>query len=175
MTGLQIYYNMQGNGNDVSGNGNNATTANVLFSLANGKILEGGGFTNSPKSTWIKTGTTLPASGSYAFSVSFWVKVSSPNNYPYVFSISSTTDSAGVPNPTDSFIGAFYDPSGNLISYGLSFGTIGFINDGLYHHVVITSTGSTLTRYFNGNFVSSSGVSPSVISPFFVDTWLNFV
>lgn len=162
LTDLEIYYEFEGNANDSSGNGNNATTANVLFDLANGKILQGGRFRNSPKSTWIKTTTTLPASGAYPFSVSFWIKVASLGSFPYVFSISSTTDSAGVPNPGTGFIGAFLNNTGALFLIGLTFGSIGFVNDGLFHHIAITCTGTTLISYFDGNFVSSYAVTQNL-------------
>jgi hypothetical protein len=43
-------YRFEGNSNDASGNSNNGTDTSITYSLANGKIGQGAGFTSSPNS-----------------------------------------------------------------------------------------------------------------------------
>jgi hypothetical protein len=150
LTGLEVYYNFEGNGNDVSGNGNNATTSNVSFSLANGKILQGGGFINSPNSAM--TATTSLATGNQPLSVSFWVQRTGSASFPYVFTVGDTT-------LTDQFIG-IYDTGGNLFFYTVSANvSIGNIGGGAWTSIIISYDGTDAKVYFNGVLASTITVA----------------
>lgn len=146
LTGLAVYYNMNGNANDLSGNGNSGTATNVTFSIANGKIQQGGGF-NGSSSTIIKTNSTL-ATGVVARTIACWAKTSvNNNNYPIAFATST------VKNGTiDSSSLAFYmAPSTNKISLG-TFGPTPEIEgpsilDNNWHFLVGTSDGTTIQFY----------------------------
>lgn len=152
LTGLKLYYNFQGNGNDVSGNGNNATTTNVSFSLANGKILQGGGFINSPNSAM--TATTSLATGNQPLSVSFWIRRTGGASFPYLFAVGDT-------NLSNQFLG-MYETGGNVFFYTAAANvSVGNIGGGAWTSIIISYNGTNAQVYFNGVLASTITVAIS--------------
>jgi hypothetical protein len=141
LTGLQCYYNLEGNGNDLSGNLNNATVSNVSFSNLYGKILQGGRF-NGSSSQFFKTAPTGLPTGTVSFSFGCWVNTTNTSNFPVYIGVgdnpSINTSCCFVPfNTGELYVGLF----------GGDIGTGVFINDGIWHHTVCTYNSSTNQIY----------------------------
>lgn len=152
-TGIIGYWNLQGNSNDVTGNGRNGTDTNVTYSTGNGLILQGGGFNGS--SSNITLASTITQTD---FTIAGWIK--------------SSYSGSGSYQTLASWTGSYYlviQASAN--SYDIQFGTAGGainssrtgLNDGNWHFLVVTITGGTAgALYIDGVADGTGTVSPFI-------------
>lgn len=146
LNGVRAYYNFEGNGNDISGNNNNTTPTNVVFSIANGIIAQGGGF-NGSSSRMVKTSSSLPT-GNNSLSISFWFKTSSlagSGGFPCILQVSSTTGFATslAPIGYESNNRLYIGTNGSDINTGIT------INTNSWFHCCVTYTANTIRVYVN--------------------------
>ena len=143
---LVAYYKLDGNSNDSVGS-NNGTDTSITYSLANGKIDQGAGFTISPRSI-IVSGSNVGISGSSPRTVCFWAKV-----------ISGT-----------SLLGWGLESAGLLFVLQLSgtnyyfYGNNRDINTGVaydnnWNFHCVTYDGTTLKWYLNNSIIASQALS----------------
>lgn len=158
LTGLISYYAMEGNGNDSVGT-NNATPVNVNFSLANGKVFQGGKFIWG--SSTMNTGSVVGSfpSGNSSRTTCMWLRTTSTNVMVF---LPYGTD-AGIPNQD----WAYLVVGGNI---GLGLGSGGgfvsgsVVNDGLWHFIVATFDGSVVRLYKDNVLVGSQGNTLNTIN-----------
>lgn len=148
LTNLKAYYKMEGNGTDSSGNGNDATLLNVSFSLANGLILQGAGFSGNGRFTKNSSSMLL---GTNATSMAGWVKmINNLGDYPCPITLGSISG-------TNSAFAFFIDPSNNLNLGTYSFTITGIpINDGNWHFACATYDGATTVKYYVDNVLKGT-------------------
>jgi hypothetical protein len=162
--GLIAYYPFNGNGNDASGHGRNATN--------HGAVLTADRFGN-PNSAYLFGDTpaylTAPLSStlfSNDFTASVWVNVADYNNsWPTVFDEAGNTSfrlgivgETSVANPIGSmyaYATPGYPAMGWSVQQAQPFPTHTFL------HVVLTKAGSTVSMYWNGQSVATT----QVVSP----------
>lgn len=152
-TGLIAYWDMQGNSTDVTGGGDNGTDTNITYSSANGLIGQGAGFNGS--SSNITLANTITQTD---FTIAGWIKTSFVG--------------AGSYQTLASWTGSYYlviQASAN--NYDVQFGTAGGainssrinLNDGNWHQLVVTITGSTSgALYIDGVADGTGTVSPFI-------------
>ena len=156
LTGLKAYYNFEGNGNDVSGNGNNTTEVAVSFGLPFGKISEGGSF-NGTTSRLTKNASSM-LTGNVSASMAGWVRiVANAGNFPCPINLGSTN----TPGTSSAF--NFYITTADEIGVGTFAVGLGntFIGDGNFHHACATydNTSSILKFYVDGVFIASASLT----------------
>jgi hypothetical protein len=150
LTGLKLYWNMQGNANDVSGNGNNATIdVNTTYSLANGKILQGVGFAGTGKLE--VNSNILSINNPLSWCLWFKCPVGTGGTFPVAFIFANRTP------PTWSV--GYMVPSGDFFLNMLGGASIGVkVDDNLWHFCVMTYDGTTVNFWVdNVNKASYSG------------------
>lgn len=153
LTDLKAYYQFQGDGTDISGNGNTATPLNVVFSNANGLIAQGGGF-NGTTSRFTKNSSSM-LTGTNATSVSGWVReITNTGNNACPINLGSQSG-------TNSAFNFFIDTGSNLGLGTFSVGIPGaFIGDGNWHHACGTYDGGTSVKlYIDGVLVNSASLT----------------
>lgn len=152
--GLIAYYPLNGNGNDESGNGNNATIVRGVF--ANDRF-------GDPNTAVLLRGSSeigvahlnFALSYSGAATISGWIKFRSlAGRYPRVMSLMTTCGEwdFGV-SGADSGDPQFLHPAAfNAIScqYGDSARSPDSLNLGIWSHIVITQTSGTTIGYLDG-------------------------
>ena len=132
---------------DKSGNGNTGTLTNMNQTTAPavGKIGQALKFDGSTQHVSLPSGASI-GTGDAPFSIAFWIKTTSTSRQ-IVVGEGNTGDSTPVlfvdTSPAGGTAGTVglrtRDDSGNLSGYTASTITV---NDGKWHHVVVTSTGS---------------------------------
>lgn len=152
-SGLTCYYALEGNGNDSLGYNNASVVGGVVFSLANGKVKQGGGFTSGSFGLRTVAANGFP-SGNSARTSSAWVK----------FTVSTTMvilpygRDAGVPNQDWVFLILGANPGIGCGGGGASVQAGININDGLWHLLVGTYDGSRLRIYVDNVLRGTSGI-----------------
>lgn len=159
---LVSYYRLEGNSNDSKGS-NNGTDTNITYSSGNGKFNQGAGFNGS--SSKIRLPSTFPDFGTGGFTISAWVKTSSATSQDIFFRqdnsshqaiIEFNINSSGILNATvRGTEGNISTPTGS-----------GAIKDGVFHHVVLVSTGSggTVYIYKDGSQNASASIGTSTLN-----------
>lgn len=136
LTGLISSYNLDGNSNDPVV-GNNGTDSNILYSLLYGKINEGANFNGI--NSQIQIGAITPG---VIFSVGLWMKTA-PIGTGIEDIITGGATPEGLTLNKVTNILRWYDSGFNNFTTPLIPGT--------WYCIVITSDGSTLNLYLNGN------------------------
>lgn len=158
LSGLISYYEMEGNGNDSLGV-NNASPVNVNFSLANGKVLQGGNFVWG--SSTMSTGSVVGSfpSNAQPRTQTLWIRTTSADIM--VFMPYGTDIPGGPPNQDFAYL-IFGGNFGVGLGAGGSatFFTGFLVNDGLWHLLAITYDGTLIKVYVDNVF---RGQSSSVV------------
>jgi hypothetical protein len=140
----KLLLHLNGNSTDSSGNGNNGTDTNITYSQANGRFGMGAGFNGS--SSYINVSTNLYALTD--FTISAWIKTTDTGNKE-IYEQKNTADNADLDFSIN--LGKL-----NLSNYnGSTSPTVtsnASINDGNWHHVVGTRSGSTIKVYIDGRY-----------------------
>lgn len=159
----KLLLHLNGNSTDSSGNGNNGSDSNIIYSQANGKFGQGVGFNGSSSRIQIPYSATLD-SGTGGFSISCWFKTTQAtagifyhrqehfetHQQMQILSIGSVT--VGKPHfQMRGSEGNFYDLSANNA-----------YNDGKWHHLVGVYGGSSdknLRIYVDGSLDNSTSIA----------------
>lgn len=153
-----VYYKLDGNATDSSGNGNNGTDSNVTW--ANGRFSQAAVFNGS--NSFIDTNYTLPADSTMSFS--FWINVASlPSDDRYILSdlSSSGTDRRLDIRLKGSDGAKLYIDIGNGTSNTTSNNT-GFIPTvNTWYNIVVTLNGTSINVYINNGTAISMTSSVS--------------
>ena len=149
LTGLVSYWKLDGNSNDSVAS-NNGTDTSITYSAGNGKIVQGAGFVAGNSSKIAKTSTGLPTGTTFSFQV--WWKGSAPVG-DGIFGWGD--GGAGTKRSLLIVAGNAYF-GGN--SADLDSATA--INDGSWHHIVITCDAGSMIIYVDGTNVKTG--SPSL-------------
>lgn len=155
LTNLKAYYQFQGNGNDVSGSGNNLTaTGSITYSLANGKILQGAGFSSSQLEV---NSNILSVNNPLSWCMWFKCPVGTGGTFPVAFSFANRTP------PTWSV--GYVVPGGQFVLNMLSGASVGVkIDDNLWHFCVMTYDGTTVNFWVDNvnkaSFIGSGSLGP---------------
>jgi hypothetical protein len=154
LTNLIEYYTMNGNSSDAVGS-NNGSDTSITYNSGNGIVPQGAGFNGSSS----KIDLSNQTSGTGDYSWAFWMKTTqtaqsfpwaqrdgtSPPYGQWFFSINNT----GTDDHKVSFFD--YDGAGGAGS-GFDFASSGTpsVNDGNWHYIVFTKTGTTGLLYIDG-------------------------
>lgn len=148
-TTLVAQYPLDGNANDVSGNGNHGTLSSVTFTT------DRFGVSNSAASFGSSGAVILPsiaASGNAARSMTAWVKTSSTSDQAII--VTGTTVTSQGFNLLLLSSGSRFTVSG--YSYDFTPTDCPNINDNIWHHLAATFDGTTLNMYVDGNLCGST-------------------
>jgi hypothetical protein len=153
-TGQLYNYNLDGNSTDQI-SAANGTDTSIVYSAGNGKIIQGAGFNGTsstillPNNDWLAT---------TAFSISVWVKTIATN--PGQFICRDNVSGAGRIFQLGMLGGGNsgkvnvvrFDGSTNVVTNIVS---VVQINDGNWHHVMVTFSTATGTRLYIDNVLDS--------------------
>ncbi len=170
ITGISSYYKLDGNGNDSTGTYNSTGSSGVTYSNANGKINQGAGFSGS--GSYIDVANQNIALNS--FSISLWMKFASNaavtifdsgwfSASPNSFFMNVNAVTVGKISPGVRQSGTVTQPTSNAS-----------VNDGNWHHIVITSDGSNLNIYIDGSLDKSAAWTGSNTTNYSY-TWGNII
>lgn len=182
LTNLIAYYPLNGNSNDVGGNGYNGTDSSVSYgyNYANNAILGQGAHYVSTSSAY----TVLPSGFNSAFtprsnsiSMSCWIYVTSLATEQGIIAAGNTAGG------NDVFY-LYVVGSANKTGWGMG-GSILYEIDitsiaiNTWYHVVcvgsyITATTGTMTLYVNGSSVGTKSYNPTIIGVFSGTTTMNY-
>lgn len=162
LSNIAAYYQLENNGNDSTGTGNDLTTiVNVSFSLANGKINIGAGFSGNGRLE--RTVSTLLTGTGNSRSISCWFKTSSAPASGVRQIVQTSNGFTGFPSAmaliilTTGVVGCG--------TYGGGFVSTGIVcTDGLWHHLVATYDTTTLRVYLDNVFRGSSNTTIQFIN-----------
>lgn len=157
-TNITGYYKLDGNSNDSVGSNNGTDTA-ITYNNGNGKINNGAGFNGTTSQIVSATNVAIPTNAT----ISFWFKTTqSTTNFPVLFGyvISSTNGfyvrlNSGVND--GKVLGVLQDSDGVVAVVG----SISAVNDGNWHFVVFTKTGSNIELFVDS---VSQGTSSAVFT-----------
>lgn len=152
-------WHLNGNSTDSSGNHNHGTDASVTYSLANGKIAQGGDFDGTNSKITIADSSSIQVGQSSAFTLMAWVQTDVNNTQKYIINKQSATANMFTYNLSMSSGGkpvfgvskqgvAANDATGNTT-----------LSTGVWHHLTGVSDGSNLTIYLNGASDGTSTIS----------------
>ncbi len=149
-TGLISYWKMDGDSTDFFDSNNGTDAGSLTYDFANGKVNKGANFAGS-QDIDIGSGSNLNITGN--LSIAFWIKTSSAA-LQFVFS----HESGGAPGYG---IGTFLGPGtapGQIafMSGGVWTQQTGTINDGNWHHIVVTLSGTTVSYYKDGSLTNTA-------------------
>jgi hypothetical protein len=161
----KLLLHLNGSSTDTSGNGNNGTDTSITYSQANGKFGQGAGFNGSSSAINLnKTASSLGFSTS-TMTYSVWFKTTASGSQYYLI---------GVPNNSGfTFYGfgglrvnssttagfVFYNTGGTFYE---SYPTVGTLNDGNWHNIVVTLDGSNWKIYFEGLLKATTAYTGSI-------------
>ena len=167
--GLVAYYSFNGNGNDLSGNGNNIDTIGYSF------VNDQNGISANAIHFSYGTSLAIPNSSSWddnSFSVSLWAKFDSSKDPSYWNQLTGKRAdySLGAGRWVIADIG--YGPgAANGFSYGGTFDYTGFGQNYIsptptsqWNHIALTYTSNLFSFYINGSLVSQTSTSGSLNS-----------
>ncbi len=166
--GLVAYYPFDGNANDASGNGNNATIlGNVAFKTGHTGLAAN--FVNGPTTSFYYRNQyiSMPQVTLSTFSVAQWVKfVSNGAPVPHAAAIYSF----GSLSTSDLGFAFYIQHNGDVSAYLSNAPAVGTLStniaDGLWHQLVATYDGNNLILYADGSQIDSKAVTTpfSVVS-----------
>jgi len=164
MPDLIAYLPMNGNANDMSGNGHNGTVVNVTPTTDKyGNTNSAYSFDASSSDFSLANSASLDFVGSnQKFTLSAWVKYSGRRELYQAIISKINTGSAGPGSPNGYILGTdhnfykFWIPDGNTGNWNVV-ETPCVIDDTRWHHIAATFDGSNQRLYVDGVLKSSSG------------------
>lgn len=156
----KLLLHLNGNSTDSSGNGNNGTSTNITYSLANGKFGQGAGFNGSSSKITIPSNSSLNF-GSGNRTINVWMKTSATtegrlynnrNNSSTWWSLGYNYTAASTPSINFEAANA-YPSKYKLFSSPA-------INNGTYNLYTLVISGSNLSIYVNASLGASDTWTP---------------
>jgi hypothetical protein len=156
---LIAHWPLNGNTNDVSGNGYDGTPTNITYVA--GKIGQAASFNGS--SSVVNTNTKMKFLASSSFSASLWVKFADHSARP--------TAAAGIlglghfyNNTWDLFLynthQVYFECSGNPTRLGYVSTNSGVLPINTWHHITIVYNGGFIQMFLNGQLVGTTQYNP---------------
>ena len=149
-----------GNALDASGNGHTATNSSVTY--ATGKINNGASFNGSAKFTVTDDATLRP---SPAFSISFWVKKTGTTATEILDSYAQVSTVAGFRCVMEAGAKVSLWVGKNTGLGGSDWARVianTSVNDGNWHHCVVTYDGTTICAYTDGSADGTTSFSATI-------------
>jgi hypothetical protein len=164
--GLVGWWPFNGNANDESGNGNNGTPSNIIYSTDRfGNISNSANFPNGNNDSEIIIGNQINPN---VLTISVWIKASGQrsNGFHTVISRVNQYDpippnnfelQVSTPDPTYSIWTGFGGNNQFQPTSGLGFGS-GSANLNMWNHLVLTFDGQEGKTYLNGTLISINSI-----------------